>query len=677
MSGSVFVICEKANAARRISSILSGNRDKANKSGRVQYHTFTTDERDYAVVGLRGHIIDIDFPEEFKRWSRKRLKDMVWTDAEKIVTESGIASALKKIYGELSAKGDVEVVVATDFDREGELIGVEGIGVLDAPEDQVTRARFSALTAQEVKNAFSNIEKVDRNLAEAAESRREIDLLWGVILTRFLSLSTRRTGKDFLSAGRVQTPTLALINKRENEIKAFVPEPYWVIPANFEEDGVRFKAGHMAEPFRDEADANARFAKVEAASAGKVVEVSVTPKEVKPPAPFDTTAFLRAATGQGLQASRAMSVAEELYTQGLISYPRTDNTVYPGSLNLKGTAKIFEDSDHSKEAAYVLAGPMTPSRGKKTSTDHPPIHPVGVARRKDLQKDHWMVYDLVVRRFLGSLSPAARVETSESRIDVEHEPFIAKGYRTVDPGWRQVYPFFKSEESHVPKLTMGSEIKLTDINLLRKETKPPSRYSQGNIIQEMERLGLGTKSTRHEILSKLYSRGYIRGMSITPTATGGAVVDVLAKHASEITEAEMTAELESDMGEIADGKMTKDDVVKRSRELLDKVLDTLEEHSDEIGIGIRKVLLQENVIGKCECGGTLYTRQSKANKRFVGCSGYPECRNTYPLPQYGHIEPTGETCKSCGSPVIKVITKGRKPWITCIDMGCETKKKKE
>ncbi|HID74284.1 MAG TPA: DNA topoisomerase I, partial [Thermoplasmata archaeon] len=680
MATSVFVICEKANAARRIASILSGGSARTGRKGRVQYHTFVgADGRDYAVIGLRGHIVDIDFPENFRRWSKKRLREMVHIEPEKVITDDGIASALRRIYDELRARGDVEIVVATDYDREGELIGLEGIQVLDLEGVPVRRARFSALTKQEIMRAFSDLGEVDRNLALSAESRREIDLLWGVILTRFLSLSARQTGKDFLSAGRVQTPTLALIDRREEEIRAFVPEPYWVIPALFAAGSEKFKGSHIAEPFRERADAEARFGRVKGARSGVVVEVHRREKETPAPAPFDTTAFLRAATGMGIQAARAMSIAEELYTQGYISYPRTDNTVYPPSLDLRGLIRMFLESDHREEAAYVLEGPMVPTRGKKSTTDHPPIHPVGVAKRGDLQRGHWQVYDLIVRRFLATLSPPARAIVTDVRIDVEHEPFVSKGYRTVDPGWCRVYPFFKSKEAPIPKIQKGLEVAVKHIRLVEKHTKPPSRFSQGGIIQEMERLGLGTKSTRHEILQKLYSRGYIRGMRIEPTRTGSAVVKVLSEHASEITEPEMTATLEEDMNAIAEGRRTKEEVVTKSRELLECVLETLEEHQEEIGNGIRKVLLQENVLGVCNrdhCGGTLYIRRSRAGKRFVGCSNYPTCTRSFPLPQYGRIEATGDVCEhsDCGAPVIRVITRGRRPWVTCINMECPGKK---
>ena len=392
-----------------------------------------------------------------------------------------------------------------------------------------------------------------------------------------------------------------------------------------------------------------------------------------PPPPFDTTGFLRAATQIGIQAARAMAIAEDLYNQGLISYPRTDNTVYPPSIPLRRTVEMFLESEHSDLAAYTLQGPVKPTRGKKRSTDHPPIHPVGVATRKDLQGNHWKIYDLIVRRFLATLCPPGKVEHLGVKIDLNGETFQARGRRTLDPGWRRVYPFGSSQDVEIPALEEGNMVRVVSLSLKRKETKPPSRYTQGGIIQEMEKLGLGTKSTRHEILQKLYARGYIRGMSITPTKIGSAVVDVLERYAREITEPDMTAELEREMMEIAEGKKGRAEVVMRSRQILSEVLTTLQSHEKEIGHEIRKVLLQENVVGTCECGGTLYIRKSRSGKRFVGCSNYPECRTTYSLPQYGRIEPTGERCPTCGAPVIKVYSKGKKPWVTCINTSCPSK----
>lgn len=675
------VICEKANAARRIAQILSGGQARQITYRRVPYFVFERGGQSNFVIGLRGHIVDLDFPEKYKRWSRRNLKDMVWTDPVEIVTSRRIASALEHVYREArkqKPKGIIDIVVATDYDREGELIGVEGLNLLRKLDEEirVKRARFSALTPEEIENAFEHLEDIDFALADSAESRRIVDLLWGAVLTRFLSLVTRQKGSNFLSVGRVQTPTLALLAKRELEIEDFVPKRYWTIQARLRK-GIDFTASHIEEPFWVEDEARRRYGNARTARSAQVLESKTEERDELPPTPFDTTAFLREATKIGFSAAKAMAIAEDLYNSGLISYPRTDNTVYPKSIDLRGVVGMFLKSEFSSLAEYVLQGEMTPTRGKRESKDHPPLYPVSVASPADLTRDRWKIYELVVRRFLATLAPPARIQTARVRVDLNGEGFVSSGLRVLDPGWHGIYIYHRVKEVVLPDLSVGEEVEVLDVSLIDKKTRPPKRYSQGSLIQEMERLGLGTKSTRHEIVQKLYSRGYIRGKTPVPTPTGMAVVTALEKYAGKVTGADLTAELEDDMQAIAEGKASIQEVVKKSRHLLSQILDILEKNQQEIGMEIRKALLREKVIADCECGGTLYMMRSREGKRFVGCSNFPKCRITYPLPPYGRIESKGERCERCGAPVIAVHSKGRRTWVVCLNLNCPSKEEKK
>jgi DNA topoisomerase-1 len=628
----------------------------------------------YKVVGLKGHIINLDFPKEFYRWNKVDLQNLIQIKPEKKVQNWNIVNLIKKLGKEVD-----DVIIATDYDREGELIGVEGLELIQQsnPNIKVKRARFSALTGGEVVHAFKNLSEIDYNLSFAAYSRQVIDLKWGAVLTRFISLASKQTGKDFLSAGRVQSPTLALIVDRENEINKFESKPYWQLQAQLKKDK-QFQAQHEIERFWDHDEAQKVFDKTKDAKIAIVKGIETTDETEYPPAPFNTTSFLRAGTALKLPAAKVMNIAEELYTNGLISYPRTDNTVYPRSLNLRKIMEMLKKSEFSSEAAEILAqGRLYPSSGKVTATDHPPIHPVGLARQSELKPSHWKVYELVVRRFMATLAPRAQAKRTKADFDINTELFHAAGYEYLEKGWIKYYPYFESKEKFLPILDNGDEVEVIKIEFLEKETKPPKRYSQGSLIQEMDKLGLGTKSTRHEIIQKLYYRGYIEHNVPTPTMIGTAVIVALEKYATTITKPEMTSTLEKDMDEIANGHIEMSDVVKESEEMLDKILTTLEKNRDHIGKSIKDALQNQSLVGKCNiCGSDLVVRKSFRGKRFVGCSKFPKCRNSYPLPQNGRIILNGERCELCNSPVIEMIGSKKKKNKICVNMKCESNKNK-
>lgn len=664
------IICEKNNAAQRIAQILSDGKAKRSFINRVAVYDFEIGDESYTVIGLRGHILSLDYPQQYNHWYSISPKKLIWVKPYKKIEAKNIVNVLKKLAIECD-----EVIIATDYDREGELIGVEGLEIIKRFNKSFTvkRAKFSALTKSEIINAFNNLTDVDYNLSKSAESRQIIDLTWGATLTRFISLASSRLGKDFLSVGRVQSPTLALIVDKEKEIKNFKPKPYWEIIAELEKKS-KFSALHINGRFWEEEIAEEVFNRAKTADFGKIINIEKEERKESPPSPFNTTSFLRSATPLGFTAVKVMRIAEDLYTKGLISYPRTDNTVYPKSIDFKSILKTLSSS--FKEAEEILKQKdIVPTKGKKFATDHPPIHPVESCKKDDLTNDQWKIYELVVRRFFATLAPSSYGEAIKVSIDINSETFIAKGYKILDLGWRKYYPYIKFQEIILPELLKGEEVRIIEILKMEKKTKPPNRYSQGSLILDMEKLNLGTKSTRHEIIQKLYDRRYIEGSPIVPTDVGIAVIDALENYAKTITRAEMTSKLEKEMDEIAEGKKDIDMVVKESQEILEQAFKELENNKTNLGRTIKEALVKQDTIGSCKfCGGTLVIVRSRFGKRFVGCSNFPSCKNTFPLPQKGVVIPTSEICKYCGSPKIKLITKGKKPWITCINMDCTSKK---
>ena len=553
------IIAEKNIAANRIAQILAGSEKISQKrEGGVNVYQFG----DTATVGLRGHVVEIDFVEGYSNWRSETHPPRSLIDAG--VLKRPTEPAIVKLIQKLSRKA-TRVTIATDFDTEGELIGKEAYELVRAINKTVhiDRARFSAITKEEITRAFSNTSDIDFDLAAAGEARQIVDLIWGASLTRFISLAARRGGANILSVGRVQSPTLAMIVDREKEIEAFIPEPYWEIGLDTEKGSDRFSARHINGRFTDKKLAETAYAATKEPLT--VIDIKEGTRTDKAPTPFDTTQFIVAAARLGLSAANAMRIAEDLYMNGYISYPRTDNTIYPPSLNLNSILNTLEKTQFSNDVAWVKKNRRkTPTQGKKSSTDHPPIHPAGAATPEQLG-ENWKVYELVVRRFLATLSPDAEWLTMKISLNASTEGYASTGSRLKVPGWRTVYTYSDAKDTILPVVKPGEKLPILGVNLEEKETQPPSRYSQSKLIQVMEELGLGTKSTRHEVIQKLVGRKYIEGNPLRPTLVGRAVTESLEGHASEITRPEMTRTLEEAMQDIKVQKQARDLVLAESR----------------------------------------------------------------------------------------------------------------
>ena len=336
------IVTEKNNSAKKIADILSGGTAKEDASFKTPYYTWEGEDGPQMTIGLKGHVLNPAFPEDYKSWQKIDPRDLIDAPLIKQPTDKNVVKAIKKV-----AKDADDLVIATDFDREGELIGLEALQeiVESNPElataegvhedgTPVKRARYSALTKEEIERAFTELDELSMPLANAGAARQDIDLIWGATLTRAVSRATRRFGANFLSVGRVQSPTLGLIVERELERRAHVPEPFWEIVATFAHPDGSFEAHHATDKFWKEAEAKAALEGTK--SPGTVTEIKARKQTRKPPTPLNTTAFTTDASSRlGITPARAMRLAEDLYMDGYVSYPRTDNTVYPPSLDTK------------------------------------------------------------------------------------------------------------------------------------------------------------------------------------------------------------------------------------------------------------------------------------------------------------------------------------------------------
>ena len=659
------IVAEKALVAERIAEFLSGPGKKVQtvRDGNTVHHIVG----DTVVMGLKGHVVELDFTEGYTNWRSAEFtpKSLINAEIVKRVSEGKIVSLLKK-----SAKTADKITIATDYDREGELIGKEAVELIRPVNKTVTikRARFSAITKEEVLSAIENAQDLDVNLAESGESRQVIDLVWGASLTRFLTIAAHRAVGDVLSAGRVQSPTLAMIVDKEREIEAFVPEKYWMLTVAASAAGHQIEARHAHGKFTDKAEAEKAFAATSAPL--KVTEVITGTKTDKAPTPLDTTALIVGAGRLGISASSAMTRAEELYMRGFISYPRTDNTTYPKSLNTSEQLTMLSAGVFAADVKYVRENMRAaPTRGKKQTTDHPPIYPTGAATPEDIPDVvTWKLYEFVVRRFFATLCNDAEWETMKVNMSAATEPYTITGGRLVKAGWRNIYPYSKAEENVLPKMTAGDSLDFLDRKMEEKETLPPARYSQSRLIQQMEENGLGTKSTRHDVIGKLISRKYVEGNPLKPTVVGRAVTETLEKYAPTIALPDMTKTLEEHMADITTGSKTLESVLSESRGMLTATFEKLEANEEAIGEEIMLKTRETQNIGTCPVCGKVLSIKRVRGRQFIGCSGYPECTFNISLPpvNWGNAVKIDDICEVHNVHHVQLLRKGNPPW----KLGC-------
>ena len=670
------IIAEKSTAAETIAKNLAETKIRTEEFGPVKVWYTQINGEETVIMPLKGHIKNVRYPETFKKWNEETLMKMI--DAKLVYTptaEDNIA-----VIRKFAKKAD-KVIIATDYDTEGESIGFEAIDVVkeENKKAKIYRSVFSSLTTKELAEAFKNLQKPNKDLSDSADARREIDLILGAVLTRFISLAAERLGNSFLSIGRVQTPTLALIVSRDAERRAFKPEKYWRFLATIQTKESEFLAEYKDGRVFDEKTAE-KLRKIKNEKKTVISSVEKKKRRMPPPKPFNTTSFLRSAAAIGFSVPNAMRIVQGLYMKGYVSYPRTDSEAYPPTLDLNEILNELRNSSaYSKAVTDIMKKPLNPSKGKEAK-DHPPIHPVKLPNEK-LNPQEARVFDLISRRFLATLSDESEEEIISVKLDIKGNEFAAKGSRILVPGWRAVYIFSKYEENILSEIKEGETLKIKRIDENADFTVPPGNYSQGGILKIMEDLKLGTKATRPEILKKLMERRYISASrTLIPSEVAFAVIDNMKKVSSEITGPELTAIIEEEMKKIEEGQKNKTEVVDSSREMLKSVLKKLQGKRKEIKELMHKALLQQYIFGTCpKSGGKLKLVVSKkSHKRFVGCSDYPKCHFGMPLPQSGYFFISPQSCPKCGIHMIEWHAKeSKRTYIFCVNPACKVEKKKK
>lgn len=612
----------------------------------------------YEVVASMGHVRDLP---------AARLSVDIKNDfAPKYAVIKGKEKFVKELK-EKAKKSD-KVFLATDPDREGEAISWHLANLLDLDITQPNRITFNEITKSGVRGGMEKPRAIDIDFVNAQQARRILDRLIGYKLSPFISQKIRRG----LSAGRVQSVALRLIVDREEEIRAFNPEEYWSIDGKFTNPPSRknFSAafygdenGKMKLTSKEETD------KVLGDIEGKDFIVKTVKKGTRkksPAPPFITSTLQQDASRRlGFQAKRTMKAAQELYeglnvagigTAGLITYMRTDSLRISDEARVAGNDYIT--NKYGKN--YLPEKPRFYKSRSNAQDGHEAIRPtmpdVTPAQIKDsLSNDQFKIYKLVWERFIASLMENCLQNTVKIEIDVNGYVFVASGYTVKFDGYTALYEESTESEAEeagvsLPEIKVGDTLKMKSIEGNQHFTQPPARFTEASLTKALEENGVGRPSTYVTITSTILGREYVvrDGKQFKPTELGEAVTNLLKDKLPKIVNVKFTAQMESDLDEIDEGKRNYIDMIRLYYNDFEEPLEKAKAEMQGIKIKLKE---EETDIVCDKCGKNMIIKVGRYGK-FLACPGYPDCKNTKPL-----VFKTSAFCPRCGGTVIQKKSK--------------------
>lgn len=575
----VLVVAEKPSVARSLASALGPH-----APGIV-------------VASASGHLFELDLPRGYRAWRGTEPGRILGVKSfDHVPTDSRVLRNLSGLMREAQ-----QLVVATDNDPEGEMIGYELIMLyrsIRGDRAAYRRMRFNTTSRDELRASWARLEDDLRwSWVEKALFRHSFDLLTGAAFTRLLTLEARKDGyRGLISWGSCQTPCLNFIVEREKEILNFRPATYWYFQARLEDAaGNIFTAS--TPHLQDSGVVKSLQSRLHGASEAAVGNYAEEGWAARRPLPARTDDALRElARITRLSAARLLSIMEDLYSRGYISYPRTETNRYPRGFGFYPPLRAVLSAGIGEEAR-LKGRPPEPRMGRLDDGAHPPIYPVSPYRGRGAHREVW---EYIARRFYANaFAEDSKGITQEALIIINDVEFKARGRYLDKPGFYEVFHYFRPRDERIPRLMRGERLRLLELRLIKEETKPPRRLTESELLKKMEESHIGTDATRASFPELVVRRGYAerKNGAFSPTRLGAALIDLLSTIDRRLVTPETRSLVEAFMERIERGEITREEALGQSISIYAELFDKCRQRIKEVSSRLAGSLREEQVDG--------------------------------------------------------------------------------
>ncbi|XP_053693949.1 DNA topoisomerase 3-alpha [Sabethes cyaneus] len=683
-------VAEKNDAAKNIANLLSRGTSRRregfspyNKIYEFEY-TIRNQRVNMVMTSVSGHLLNYEFLPSFRGWHSCNPEQLFDAPVRKNCIEGG--DKVKRTL-EREIRGCHALVIWTDCDREGENIGFEIIEVCRAikPQIEVLRAKFSEITTPSIKRAVENLAVPDDRQNDAVNVRSELDLRIGAAFTRFQTLRLQnvfpeKIVNNLVSYGSCQIPTLGFVAQRYKEIEKFIPQAFWKLKLNHTINELTVEFNWARNRLFDKQCCEAYLMVCQSEPQAKIVSVSNKPKSKWRPTPMDTIELEKLGSRKlKINAKQTMTIAEKLYTQGIISYPRTETNMFTNDIKLAPLVEMQVDNpEWGPFAQKVLQWGPNPRNGKKSDQAHPPIHPTKFVT--NLSGDERKVYELIVRHFLACVSKdATGSETIVTAILAEEE-FTASGLCIHERNYLEVYPYDRWNSKEIHAYQVGNTFEPTELGLHEGSTTAPNMLTEADLIALMEKHGIGTDATHADHINTIKERGYIgeadRGF-LVPGTLGMGLVEGYESMELPLAQPVLRAGLEADLKLICEGqkdpKVVLQEQIQKYKEAYRVITEKARALDQAMGQRLNQApreapsnysagsaSIQE--VCRCpKCSQMMCLKTKKdGNGYYLGCLGFPECKNSVWFDDnIKEASGTDEVCQKCGGTNKKLLVKFR------------------
>ena len=656
----MLMVAEKPSLAKSIAEFLSDGR-MSSKHTNLDVHywdgNFEGLPASFKMTSVIGHVLSIDFPSDYQSWEKTDPGTLF--EAPTVKSEANPKARVCR-HLQSEAKGADALVLWLDCDREGENICFE---VIDNTErwmsppqtlpptlkkQRIYRARFSAISAPEIKGAMANLVSPNKAEALAVDARQELDLKVGVAFTRFQSRYFQskygNLDSSVISYGPCQTPTLNFCVERHQAIQTFQPEPFWVVRPQVSKAGHRLNL-EWARGRVFDLEVGVCFQKiVSEAKSLRILEVTEKEERRQRPPGLNTVELLKTASSSlGMGPAHAMSIAERLYTQGYLSYPRTESSSYPP--NFEFHELLVAQRSHPVWGDYASSileqGVKRPGGGVNVG-DHPPITPVRLATEESLGGgDAWRLYDFVARHFLGSISPDCVVRKTKATFEAGKETFSTSGVTVLRPGFTAVMHWRTISAEPLPPFIKGEMLAMSEVELMAGKTGPPDYLTEADLIGHMEKYGIGTDASIPVHINNICERNFVSiqsGRRVVPTELGITLVRGYQTIDPELCKPQVRAYVENQIDLVAKGNADKQAVVDHCllqfKQKFAFFVGHIERMDALFEASFSPLASSGKVLSKCgKC--SLYMKLVASRPSRLYC---PTCEEVYAVPQGGSIK---------------------------------------